>query len=386
MRRAVLLSLVAAGLVWTSSASAHPLPADCTANGIDITPAESSKLVRQGDVMTFTVGLRNDNAAFGKPCDAENVSVGFRLPGTNARFNPVATPTAIKTGQYYAYPFGLVLLGSLTWTVNTDPNLDFGQAQAVAYNGKLHFTRTDPDMAEITKTLSFEITNPALTIDKTGSIQQGQAPQNVTYTYVVTNTSTTDVPMSQVKVTDDLCASATYTSGDSGDQLLSNGEKWTFTGSTLHQAPGVYTNTAKACAVSAVDNRDVCSPPDTWTVTLTPPPPPPPVPQAGVKPASATQAPCDIASPSGLNVRARELTTIRVKVRNVDAGTEARITLPGGKVVKAKVNAAGTATFKVRPTKSGRATIRMAECGDVARFAVKPARQVQTRRVPRVTG
>ena len=103
----------------------------------------------------------------------------------------------------------------------------------------------------------------------------------------------------------------------------------------------------------------MCSPPDTWTVTLTPPPPPPPVPQAGVKPASATQAPCDIASPTGLNVRARELTTIRVKVRNVDAGTEARITLPGGKVVKAKVNAAGTATFKVRPTKSGRATIRM---------------------------
>ena len=44
------------------------------------------------------------------------------------------------------------------------------------------------------------------------------------------------------------------------------------------------------------------------------------------------------------------------------------------------------ATFKVRPTKSGRATIRMAECGDVARFAVKPARRVQTRQVPRVTG
>ena len=105
-----------------------------------------------------------------------------------------------------------------------------------------------------------------------------------------------------------------------------------------------------------------------------------------MKPANATQAPCDIASPTGLNVRARELTTIRVKVRNVDAGTEARITLPGGKVLKAKVNAAGTATFKVRPTKSGRATIRIAECGDVARFTVKPARQVQTRQVPRVTG
>jgi hypothetical protein len=105
-----------------------------------------------------------------------------------------------------------------------------------------------------------------------------------------------------------------------------------------------------------------------------------------VKPASATQAPCDIASPTGLKVRARELTTIRVKVRNVDAGTQARITLPGGKVLKAKVNSSGTATFKVRPPKSGRATIRVAQCGDVARFSVKAARKVQSRRTPRVTG
>ena len=105
-----------------------------------------------------------------------------------------------------------------------------------------------------------------------------------------------------------------------------------------------------------------------------------------MKPVNAAQAPCDIASPTGLNVRAGELTTIRVKVRNVDAGTEARITLPGGKVLKAKVNSAGTATFKVRPTKSGRAAIRAAACGDVARFTVKPARRVQTPRVPRVTG
>jgi hypothetical protein len=152
----------------------------------------------------------------------------------------------------------------------------------------------------------------------------------------------------------------------------------------------VFTNTATACAELILSGGSkspkVCDT-DDETVEFTPPPPPPAPPaQAGVKPASATQAPCDIASPSGLNVRARELTTIRVKVRNVDAGTEARITLPGGKVVKAKVNAAGTATFKVRPPKSGRATIRMADCGDVARFAVKAARKVQTRRAPRVTG
>ena len=38
--------------------------------------------------------------------------------------------------------------------------------------------------------VSRPVTNPALTIDKTGSIASGQAPQNVVYTFKVTNDST----------------------------------------------------------------------------------------------------------------------------------------------------------------------------------------------------
>jgi hypothetical protein len=85
-------------------------------------------------------------------------------------------------------------------------------------------------------------------------------------------------------------------------------------------------------------------------------------------------------------VRAGQLNTIRVRVRNVDAGTKVTLTLPGGKKVTAKADKDGLATFRVRPTKSGTARIDAAECSDVERLSVKPARRVVAQRAPRVTG
>jgi hypothetical protein len=370
-------------LTAPAQAQAPEEPAGCTANRFDYDIIADRVTFRVGDTINFTVEIDNLGAG---ACDVGSLVLSYRHPGpdgtASGRTIPLPNPARLTAGQttltYGPFPHVAAIndgVPGLTANIS-------GAAGAYLFD-----TLRTPLF--ITKNISLRRTAPVLSIDKIGSIESGQAPQNVVYTFKVRNDSTTPVPMSDVVVTDDKCGNATRVAGDpdaGNDSLLSNGETWTYTCSMLHQAAGVYTNTASACAVSRVDNRPVCSPPDTWTVTLTPPPPPPPVPQAGVKPASATQAPCDIASPSGLNVRARELTTIRVKVRNVDAGTEARITLPGGKVVKAKVNAAGTATFKVRPPKSGRATIRMADCGDVARFAVKAARKVQTRRAPRVTG
>ena len=52
----------------------------------------------------------------------------------------------------------------------------------------------------------------------------------------------------------------------------------------------------------------------------------------------------------------------------------------------AKTNKNGIATFRVRPTKSGTARIQAAECSDVERLSVKPARRVVAQRAPRVTG
>ena len=93
-----------------------------------------------------------------------------------------------------------------------------------------------------------------------------------------------------------------------------------------------------------------------------------------------------LSTPKGLKVRKGEVTTVKLTVRNVNAGSVARLTLPGGKVLSAKTNSKGVATFKVKPTKTGTATIKVAACSEVERLSVRPARQVASRRVPRVTG
>jgi len=146
----------------------------------------------------------------------------------------------------------------------------------------------------------------------------------------------------------------------------------------------VYTNTAKACAYSTVkgdEKRPVCSPPARWTVTLTAPP------QGGVKPVAVVKPACVLSRATKTTVRARQLNTIRVRVRNVDVGTTVKLTLPHTKKKKtAKVDKNGIATFRVRPTKSGTARIEAAECSDVERLSVKPARRVVAQRPPRVTG
>jgi uncharacterized repeat protein (TIGR01451 family) len=360
-------------------------------NGIDLVLFESSTIVRPGDTMTFRVGVQNTNRLFGEPCDLTNSTVNFRLPTTTGRYDRNAAPIVLGTNQSFASLFGPAQIGpDLKWVVNVADPRAFSGAALATIGGKLHINAADPDSALIEKDISFTLTNPTITIDKTGSTTGGQAPQSVVYTYEVTNTSQTPVPMRNVTVDDDLCAGPKYDHGDNGDNLLSNGEKWYFTCTSLFQNAGTFTNTAKACAISTVDGRPVCSPPDTWTVVVTPPPPPPPppaVPQGGVKPQSVAQLPkCELATPRGLKVRAREQTTIKVTVRNVDAGSVAKIRLPGGKTLKAKTNSKGVATFKVRPPKTGKARITVAECSDVERLTVRPARRVVAQRVPRVTG
>jgi hypothetical protein len=361
----------------TAPASAHQVPGGCLVNGIDLTLFESATLVRPGDTMTFRVGIRNDNNVFGLPCYVSAANAEFRLPSPDGTYgNSPAIQIAVN--QDFPSMFGFRQIGpDFTWVVNLNPRVE-GAAAFTRVRGILHVNQ-DIDTGNINKDISFRVTNPSLTIDKTGSIINGLAPQNVTYTYVVTNTSQTPVPMNRVGVADDLCANPTYVSGDNGDNLLSNGEQWTFTCTTLHQAPGVYTNTAKACAISTVDQRDVCSPPDTWTVTLTPP-------QVGVRPANAVQQACTLSTPRGLRVRARERTTIRVRTREVDAGTRVTITLPGGRTVSARTNSRGLAVLRVTPPRTGTARIRVAECSAVERLTVRQARQVVSRRVPRVTG
>jgi hypothetical protein len=385
--------MVVVGAVFATPASAHPSPVGCRANGIDLTlgkSVDSPSVVRQGDTITFLVAIANTNNVLGVPCDVTAATVGMAPPKADgtANLDPAAPSTPVVSNQSYPSMFPAKLIGSFSWVVNLNPNVEYAYALA-RVSGILHDTAQDHAFADVVKTIGFQVSNPKLTIDKVGSITAGQAPQNVVYTYVVRNDSTTPVPMNNVTVSDDKCANPTYVAGDNGDGLLSNGESWTFSCTSLLQAAGVYTNTASACANSTVPGdttRPVCSPPDTWTVTLTAPPAPP---KGAVKGASAGSPKRCVTLPSTrLKVRARELSTVRVRVR-VNGKNIARslVHVRGAGISKAgRTNKHGMVTFHVRPKKSGRLRISSDQCGVAARLSVRPARQVVSPGLPEVTG
>ena len=206
--------------------------AGCRANGIDLTLAETSTLVRPGDTLTFIVGIQNVNSLIGQPCDVTNSNVGVRLPTLSGRYDPASVAIPVTTGRFFPFGFPFQEVGRLDWVVNLNPRVETGAAEATV-SGTLHVLDADPDFAGIIKDISFTVTNPSIAIDKTGSTTGGQAPQTVVYTYEVTNTSQTPVPMNQVTVADNLCAGPKYDHGDNGDGLLANGEKWYFTCTSL---------------------------------------------------------------------------------------------------------------------------------------------------------
>jgi hypothetical protein len=365
-------------------------PAGCGGNLFDAGFLKDRSFIRDGETINYTVRAGN-NAP--NACDASTVTLRLQLPtaaGTPGAFQNLTNRLS------FTYPTPQLTFGPYPYTVN------FGIAPPDRYTARLstdadsvaHDTPAPYSPLNIERVLQTLTVRPGLTIDKVGSTTGGPAPQNVVYTYTVKNvTLPAGLPddvsqMQNVVPTDDLCSPMTLISGDNGDGIMQITETWTYTCSSSFPNPGTYTNTAKVCADEIADGRpkNYCSPPDTWTVTVTPPPPPPPVVQGAVKPQQVAQEKCELSTPRGLKVRARERTTIKVTVRNVDAGSVAKIRLPGGKTLRAKTNSKGVATFKVKPPKTGTARITVAECADVQRLAVRPARTVVARRVPRVTG
>ena len=203
--------------------------------------------------------------------------------------------------------------------------------------------------------------NPAS--GRQGGNTQRPAPQDVDYLYAVNNRIDPAMAIDNVTLTDNQCPNVVrpVPYGEQRRQQAQPGEEWDYT-CTMRHGPGSFNNTAKACASSSstsagrrrsadedVDRQFTTrrSPHRRRSRTV------------AVKPAAVVQPPCTLSTPSGLRVRAGQLNTIRVRVRNVDAGSTVTLTLPGTKKkVTAKTNASGVAVLRVRPTRSGTASIK----------------------------
>jgi hypothetical protein len=386
-RRTLLVALaVTAGGLTSAAPALAQNPPGCKQSRLHVDIGQDHDLVRIGDTINYSID--SDNIGV-DACDVQNVNINLQFPGLDG--NPSSTLQNKLAGQTFKAQQLFPALGPYAYTVAANAGVGVVSARVSVEKAVLQDIAKTP--VNIDKGISAKIFTPSITIDKTAD-KTGPlpAPQDVTYTFYVRNGADPTLPaaataLANVKVTDDKCGSPVYSKGDDGDGLLEIGEVWEFTCKMTHPAPGTYHNVATASGDNILYGRTVpvVSPPDDWTVVLVAPVAPPP-PQGAVKPVAVNQAPCQLSRVNSTTVRARQLNTIRVRVRNMDAGTRVTLKVPGGKKYTAKTNKDGLATFRVRPTKSGRATISAPECSDVERLSVKPARKVVAQRAPRVTG
>ncbi len=377
MRRAVCwvvsMAVGLTGLV-AEPALAHQDPPGCKDNSLNLNVGRNLDTFRNGDVVVFTV---TGNNTAGIPCNVTGANISLTLPAADG--TETGQTVTLATNANVAAGAANQQFPQVSYTVALNPGVQIAKVRLRA-SGVVHTQAVADDSVNIDKTLTIGEFQPAISITKTASTPGGLAPQTVTYTYTVTNISTTPEQIKALNVVDDRCNPVTYVSGDgSANGLLDPGETFTYTCTSVFNAAGTYVNTATVCGKNAnpLDTRDICAGPVTATVVVTAPP---------VPVRSASKPDVCVSVPKKLSVRARELTTVKVTVTDgVIKGASIKLSGPGIKR-SGKTNSNGQATFKVRPSKKGTLTISSSSCLNAARVSVKAARQTQSRQVPKNTG
>jgi hypothetical protein len=391
LRRAVLvMTMLVFGGVLASPARAQD-PAGCVGNRFQLDIFKDRTYIRDGETINYFVSVSNP---FANGCTVSSATAQLQLPSVTG--DPDTAVQTLTQSATFGVPTAPVTFGPFAYTVHFGPTPPARYTARVSIaDAKLHDIPPPYSRLDIDRTLQTLTVQPSLTIDKVGSTTGGPAPQTVTYTYTVRNTTVSAAPvdspatsLANVAPTDNLCSPLKYFSGDAnGDGKLQQSEAWTYTCTSTFPNAGVYTNTATVCADNVIDNNSLhyCSPPDNWTVTVTPPPPP----KGSVKGASAKSPKRCVTLPTKrVKVRARELSTVRVRVRVAGKNVAKSLVHVRGAGVnrKARTNKKGMVTFRVRPKKAGRLRISSDRCGVAARVSVKPARRVVSPALPEVTG
>ena len=213
------------GSMFTSVFHSIACPADLTA-----AKAVDKATANPGDTLNYTITLSNSGGT-----DATDVAVSDPISAllahgtfgacdngcTNDASSVDWSGLTVPAGGSLALHFSIVLDTS-GWAVGTT---DLGNT--VVVDGTNCAAQSDDASCstDTTVTVSHE---PAIHVVKSASVDSLPFPGGeVTYTYVVTNTG--NVPLSNVNVADDTCASPAYVSGDDGNDLLDLSEAWTYT-------------------------------------------------------------------------------------------------------------------------------------------------------------
>src|SRR4051794_18401061 len=274
----VTMALIAA-LSIAVPARADVSPPNCKDNRADPGIGRDVLLARPGDTVNFTLALRNTGVAGDSPCDVTTTTpLVLTLPDhtgspTGAASTILPANSRIPAGSVYPRQ-------SFPWVVVIDPGKQTATAHVHA-DAVLHSLPNGFDTANIDLTISVQITQPHMTLTKVANPTSGVVPPpfTATYTYTLTNDSSTPVPIAPPNgdrnrfVTDDQCSPVTYTGGDANNNvLLDNGEVWSFSCQQTFTQPGTYVNTAIASGTSTVDNKPVPAGPVKAQVVVTTPP------------------------------------------------------------------------------------------------------------------
>src|SRR5258708_4410019 len=93
VRTLVITALVGAGgLAGASPAFAHPSPAGCNTNGIDLSIDKNLQVVRPGDVISYGIDVQNTR---GLPCDITGATLNFYEPTATGAAS--RSPLAVST-------------------------------------------------------------------------------------------------------------------------------------------------------------------------------------------------------------------------------------------------------------------------------------------------
>ena len=258
MRRAgLLLALVTILASSASPAAAHRFPDTCTSNNAEFVLQRDTAVLRNGDAQTYRIYASNSGAA---PCNVTDVGVTLRLPSATGAPSSTA-PISLVSGETLSPQAGQRQLASYQYQVAVNAGVANAVAEVTA-TANVHDSPVHTP-APVARTIGTEVTWPALTLDFTANPATGVVPLNVRFDYLLTNTSLTDVPMSNVQVNSAACAAGPRVSGDTdGDSLLDTGEAWLYRCSRLFTTETTYGATALGSATSTVDTRAVTSPQD----------------------------------------------------------------------------------------------------------------------------
>lgn len=253
---AIIIGVAAIGSFWPGAVHANQLPSGCNSNSLDLTVTKDRTNVRQGSTIQYAVYITNLDSGSSIACDITGATVTLRLPAADG--TPTGTSVTLATSVDYPAGTTSTLVGTASYVVAVNPDVTDVVAEGNV-SGTLHDAPVD-HAASITKTVGTSITRPSILLSKTASPSRGQAPLAVTFTYTVTNTSTTNAPLEDVIITDSNCSGMTFTGGDgNSNNLLDVGEAWTYTCKRTFTARGTFTNTAQVQATNTVDNGGVTS-------------------------------------------------------------------------------------------------------------------------------